>query len=53
MDRSNYDYKSMSREELLVHVKAYAKAIHALAEKCQRLTIRVQRIEANREFFHG
>lgn len=32
-----YDYEGMTREELVLHCKAYSKALHDLANQVQRL----------------
>lgn len=58
-----FNYESMSREQLLTHVKAYAESIHTLSGRAMKQEHEIKRLRADgervraidqfREFLHG
>lgn len=51
MQSIQYDYASLSKEDLVRHCEAYSSSLHDLANQVMKLQWRLQMIERNREMF--
>lgn len=49
----NYDYRTLTKDDLVRHCEAYAESLHELADKCMKLQWRLDLIQKNREVFQS